>query len=325
MQDIHVSVVIPTKNPGAIFREVIDAATAQKAAFGYEILIIDSGSTDGTVEFVKAHPQLRLHRIAPETFGHGRTRNLAISLTSGPFVAFLTHDAIPVDEHWLANLVAAIEQAPEIAGAFGRHTAHRDASVFTQRDMATHFEGFLQHPLVLTKAMDEARYAHDVGWRQLLHFYSDNNSCLRRSVWQRHPYPDIEFAEDQVWARTIMEAGFAKAYAPDAVVYHSHDYPPISQLRRAFDEANAFRECFGYRLGAGPRAMLRSFVGLSMRDIRLARNRNLGLRATFKQIVRNAALVGGHLLGSHAHKLPKGLSLRLSHDKRLFHNLRTGS
>jgi hypothetical protein len=71
--------------------------------------------------------------------------------------------------------------------------------------------------------------------------------------------------------------------------------------------------------------MLRSFVGLSMRDIRFARSQNLDPRATFKQIARNAALVGGHFLGSYAHKLPRGLSLRLSHDKRLFHNLRTGS
>jgi rhamnosyltransferase len=322
---MHASVVIPTKNPGPIFRSVLRAVQRQEVPFSFEILVIDSGSSDGTVEFVRAEDGIRLIQVPPESFGHGRTRNLAAGLTSSAFIAFITHDAIPASPNWLARLVAAVEQSPDIAGAFGRHVAHRNASAFTKRDLEAHFSGFLQHPLILSLATDPDRYAVDQGWRQLLHFYSDNNSCLRRSVWESVPYPDVDFAEDQIWAKTVIEAGYSKAYAPDAVVEHSHDYDFLSQLRRAFDESNAFRELFGYKLGAGPISMSATFLALARRDLKFARSAKVGVTATIKQIARNGALVTGHLLGTHARRLPSRVSGYLSHDKRLLNNLRTSS
>lgn len=319
---MHASVVIPAKNPGPRFRRVLESVLEQKTPFDFEVLVVDSGSGDGTVEHVRHTRGARLLEVAPESFGHGRTRNLAAAHCGGEFIAFLTHDAVPATRDWLSRLVAAVEQSPEIAGAFGRHVAHRDASSFTRRDLEAHFEGFLHHPLVLSRATDPARYETDQGWRQLLHFYSDNNSCLRRSVWERIPYPDVDFAEDQIWAKTVIEAGYAKAYAPDAVVEHSHDYGFASQLRRAFDESNAFRELFGYRLSTGPLAMGRSFMALSVRDLKFAWARGIGPGATLNQIARNGALVAGHLLGTHAPRLPERLKEFLSHDRRLLHSLR---
>jgi rhamnosyltransferase len=322
---MHASVAILTKNPGPIFRSVLETVLRQQTPFPFEIIVVDSGSSDGTVAYVQRHPNVRLIQIDPEEFGHGKTRNLATQLASGSYVAFLTHDAIPADEHWLARLVAAVEQSPDVAGSFGRHVAHRDASPFMKRDLEAHFAGFLRHPAVLSLATDPQRYARDQGWRQLLHFYSDNNSCLRRSAWEKIPYPEVEFAEDQIWAKTIIEAGYSKAYAHDAVVEHSHDYGPVSQLRRAFDEANAFRELFGYRLGANPLSVLASFAALARRDIAFARAEGIGLGATSRQVVRDAALVSGHFLGTHARRLPERLGSYLSHDKRLLRNLRTSA
>lgn len=320
---MHASVVIPTKNPGPIFRRVLESVKGQDTSFAYEVLVVDSGSTDGTLDYVRRQDGVRLVQVPPASFGHGRTRNQAAGLSQGDYIAFLTHDAVPADRAWLANIVAAVEQAPDVAGAFGRHVAHKDASAFTRREMDTHFAGFLHHPLILSLATDPARYTRDQGWRQLLHFYSDNNSCLRRSVWQRIPYPDVDFAEDQIWAKTVIEAGFSKAYAPDAVVEHSHDYGFFPQLRRAFDEANAFRKLFGYRMSSGPVSAFSTFTALSRRDVKFAWKEKISLAATTRQVGRNGALAAGHLLGTYAHRLPDPLSQYLSHDKRLLNGLRT--
>lgn len=173
------SVVIPTKNPGAIFRDVLDKLIEQDCPWPFEILVIDSGSFDGTVDYVKSKEGVRLHEIAPEEFGHGRTRNLGVELSKGEFVAFLTHDALPLDRNWLGSIVAAVDQAPNIAGAFGRHLAYPDASAFTKRDLEVHFAGFNEHPAVVSRDIDPERYDADQGWRQLLHFYSDRRGCLR--------------------------------------------------------------------------------------------------------------------------------------------------
>jgi rhamnosyltransferase len=314
------SVVIPTKEPGRIFQQVLDRTLAQKAPWPFEIIVIDSGSRDGTVDYARSR-QATVITISPESYGHGRTRNLAISRARGEFVALLTHDAMPADDRWLANLVAAVEQHPSIAGAFGRHIAYEHASPFTKRDLDNHFAGFLTHPLVVNRDTDQERFARDVGWCQFLHFYSDCNSCLRRSVWQRLPYPDVEFAEDQIWAQRVIESGWSKAYAPDAIVYHSHDFTVVDSLRRAFDESAAFRRLFGYRLGGTPWQMLRSIIGLSVADWSWAKANGVTRAQARKRVLQDAARVIGHGLGARVDSLPSWIQTRVSRDRRMFRSL----
>jgi rhamnosyltransferase len=245
--NIQATVVLLTKNPGNIFKEVLPAVLNQKAPWKFEVLIIDSGSTDGTLEFIELHRDVRLVRIASEDFGHGRTRNLAMTTAKGKYVAMLTHDAKPSTEAWLTNLVAPFDLDASVAGVFGRHIAYPTATPYIKRDLDLHFNNFLQWPLIMG-IEDPDRYANDQGYRQVLHFFSDNNACLRKTVWEKLPYPDVDFAEDQLWAKSVIEAGYKRAYQPDAVVYHSHDYNVWNTFRRSFDEARALKKLFGYEL-----------------------------------------------------------------------------
>src|SRR5829696_8570533 len=152
------SVIIPTKNPGPMFRDVLASVRNQVTDWPFEVIIVDSGSTDGTADFIREHRDVTLIEINPKDFGHGRTRNLAIEKARGTFCALLTHDALPADRNWLANLVAAIEQDEEIAGAFGPHLAYPEHGAFTKRDLEHHFRGFDQLPPVLSRETDLARY-----------------------------------------------------------------------------------------------------------------------------------------------------------------------
>jgi len=162
------SVIIPTKNPGPHFQKVLTAVLSQSTAFDYEVLVIDSGSTDGTLEYVKDHvdPRVRLHRIEPAAFGHGRTRNLGVSMTSGQYAVLITHDAMPVNGHWLASMVATADSDPQIAGVFGRHIAYPDADPFTARELEMHFAGFdawalvsLDDPPVMPATRDTGKFS----------------------------------------------------------------------------------------------------------------------------------------------------------------------
>lgn len=302
------------------FVRVLQRVLGQETPWPFDVIVVDSGSRDGTREFAQAQDRVRVIPIPPEQFGHGRTRNYAIAQASGQYVALLTHDAEPVDHTWLVNLVTAVEQDERIAGAFGRHIAYPHASPFSKRDLEDHFNGFLTHPLVVHKDLDPAKYQSDCAWQQFLHYYSDNNSCLRRSVWQTNPYPDVEFAEDQIWARQIIAAGYAKAYAPNAVVYHSHDYGLLERLQRSFDEAMFFNVLFGYRLCDTLPAMLRSAIGLTMRDIRFIRKHRIRTHQPMRitaQAVRNFMHVAGHYLGTHHCWLPDTVRRSLSRDEVL--------
>jgi rhamnosyltransferase len=84
--------------------------------------------------------------------------------------------------------------------------------------------------------------------RAQLHFFSNVNSCIRRQAWERIPFPEIEFGEDQAWAFRVQQAGLATGYADRAIVRHSHAYGALDLFRRRYDEARFMRGHFGYSL-----------------------------------------------------------------------------
>jgi rhamnosyltransferase len=321
---VKASVIIPTKNPGPIFRRVLQMVLAQSTSFDYEVLIVDSGSTDGTMRYIESlsDPRVRLHCIDPSTFGHGRTRNLAISLTTGEYAVLITHDATPANTQWLAEMVSTADSDLAIAGVFGRHVAYPTASPRTARELELHFAGFESQRVVFLD--DPMRYANDLGYRQFLHFFSDNNALIRRSVWQVLPYPDVDFAEDQIWACRAIEAGYKKAYARDGVVMHSHDYDLVERLQRSFDEAYAFRRLFGYVLCQGLVHLFGSWLALTRRDIAFMFSAGLWrshIRDTLILPFDNLMRVAGHYLGSRGDNLPESIRRYLSRDKRIMMGL----
>lgn len=310
------SVVIPTKNAGEQFHCVLMAVIQQKTPWPYEVLVIDSGSSDGTIEFVKSMPGVRLHQIQPSEFGHGKTRNLGISLTSGEFAVMITQDALPANEYWLHELVKVVEQNDAIAAAFGRHLAYPHHGPFLERDLKQHFDGFLQWPAIVCLD-DKERYENDKRYRQMLHFFSDNNACLRRSVWEIIPYPEVDFAEDQLWAKKIIEAGYKKAYADKAIVYHSHSFGFVELGRRCFDEARAMKRMFDYQLCPTLLHLLANSMRTTVNDfIYLKTGNKLWSEKTWllRSPFRNMARQVGYYIGQRADQLPDWLVRFISRD-----------
>jgi rhamnosyltransferase len=205
----------------------------------------------------------------------------------------------------------------QVAGVFGRHVGYENATPFVVWELETHFAGLKNWPKVWIE--DENAYAANQGLRQVFHYYSDNSSCLRKSVWERYPYPEVEFAEDQLWAKQIVEAGFRKAYAWDSVVHHSHNYSPWEKLQRSFDEACAFNRLFGYTLCPSPREMVRQAYRTSRRDLKLAIANRWFLShpgATLLRPLENCAQQIGYFLAtSRSSKLRSAKAL--SRDKQL--------
>jgi len=315
----YCTVIIPTKNGMERLPEVLQGVIAQRTPWDFDVLAIDSGSSDGTIEYLK-NQKIILIEIKPDDFGHGKTRNQAISATNSPFIAMITQDAIPVGNMWLSSLVAAVEKMPNIAGAFGRHIAHEKSNPFIKRDLEVHFDFFNSLPKVISKATDLERYRNDMAWMQILHFFSDNNACLRRSVWEKIPYPDADFAEDQLWAREIIDAGYSKAYAHEAVVRHSHDFSWWEYLQRSFDEARSFSKSFGYSLEPNILMNPNRILTLMRRDLNDLQSGIVKIASPVqagKQLAECVAQVLGHYLGTNYFMLPQCLQLLLSRESNI--------
>jgi len=300
----RVTVAIPTLNGRQDLPVLMNALHQQDCPWPFEILVIDSESDDGTADRAR-ELGARTIEIARSTFQHGRTRNFAVSQAQGEFVAFLTQDAIPANNHWLRELVEPMIDDSTIAGCFGRHVAHFDASIFTEMELAGHFKGFDAHPAVVSCETDRARYDDgDPGWRQFLYFYSDNNSCLRKSVWQQFPYPAVRFGEDQAWARTIIDAGLRKAFVRDAVVRHSHDFDPEEARFRAWEEAFFFADHFNYLQIPSHKVLAQVQRDQARRVRKLGEERGVDPAMIDEQLAIVHAKFDGALYGSALRGLP---------------------
>ena len=236
-----VTVAILTFNGETYLDRILTAVEHQDFPGVVDVLVIDSGSTDGTLGIVAQHPAVRLHEIPNSEFGHGRTRNLAATLAAGRLVAYLTHDAVPTDDHWLRELVAPFEQFRGVEGVVGRQIARPNCVPILKYEIARVFS--TQGPefgttlSYKTDAFDRVpRY-----WLPAA-FYSDVNSAARRDFLLKSlPYRDVNYAEDQLFGRDLLEAGHVKAYAARGVVEHSNDLTYGEYKKRLFDEVVGLR------------------------------------------------------------------------------------
>ena len=213
-----------------------------------------------------------MYEIPPEEFGHGKTRNYGAGKGTGTYIIFLTQDALPANEQWLQSMIDVMQIEEGIAGGFGIHYPYPDCNVLDKRDLPRHFRNFGEENTVFFLE-DKERYYSDQGYQQYLAFFSDNNSCLKRSVWEEIPYQDVDFAEDQIWSRQILEAGYKKVYCPYAAVYHSHNYPLKTYFRRYYDEFKGIYQVYQWKMFASAKGIVRQILAMDKQDIRYILNR----------------------------------------------------
>ena len=317
-----VTVAIPTLNAGDRFRQTLAGVRTQRLDREFELLICDSGSSDDTVAIARRHGA-RVITIPREDFSHGPTRNLLMAEARGEHVAFLTQDAVPAAEDWLARLLAAFQLSAEVGLAFGPYRPRPGASVSVRRELTDWFSSFSTGgPRI--DALDAAdRGAPPRRFLGRLGFFTDANGCVARSAWQQVPFRGVAYAEDHLLAQDMLRAGFAKVFVPEAAVIHSHEYPVGQWLRRSFDESRAIRDVYSW--SAGPRTLVRNFRGNVMADWRWSRGGDEvshwapdrhQVSVLAGSAVHHGARSAGALLGAHADRLPRSLVARLSLEGR---------
>ena len=297
-----VSVIIPSFNAGSQFKTVLKKLTEQDTQFKYDILVIDSGSTDQTVDTIRSFQSagVSLHQIPNNEFQHGRTRNLAVSMTEGDYVAILTQDATPADKHWLAKLIGGFSFSDRVAGVIGRHKGYPEHGGFVARDLDNMFDRFADFGQLYSveKGLPSFFYRGGVPWQMNMQFYSDNNSAISRSAWKVLPYPEIEWGEDQVWAWEMLKAGFHKAYVDDACVFHSHNFLQQQHFKVCLTEGIFFAENFGWSFYSERPSQEAQISQMNTRDLHYAVESKIPRGDLKRQMSRNKATVEGRAEGS---------------------------
>lgn len=311
-----VTVAIPVLNGGALFGHVLEAVRGQRLDRPVDLLIADSGSTDGSRELAES-AGARMIDVPPGEFSHGDTRNRLAEEARGTHVAFLTQDSVPADEAWLERLLEGFTLAGDVALAFGPYRARPGASPAVRRELDSLFQAFAPDGRPRVDRADSPNEGPGLGRRP---FFTDANGCISRAAWTRVPFRRVPYAEDQALALDLLAAGYAKAYLPAAAVIHSHDYPPLTLFRRCFDEWRALREIHGHVAPAGP-VQAGLVVQRAVRDdVEMLQAegapRAALVRGGAESLRHHCLRATGAALGSRADRLPAWLRRRMSLEGR---------
>lgn len=240
-----VSVVIPAYNAGPGFAKLLKRISDQRNDFAYEVLVVDSGSTDGTVDVARRYGAT-VHQISKSEFNHGVTRNLGVSLSRGEYVALTVQDAVPLDEYWLAAMVENLDRDERVAGVYGRQVPHAYASLITRALTNSLASASMERREQLIE--DPAQYRRlPPNRRRRLAAFDNVSSCVRRSVWEELPFDATNFGEDVRWGKKAVEAGYKIVYEPRSAVFHSHERGALYDLRRHYVDQRVLLELFGAR------------------------------------------------------------------------------
>jgi rhamnosyltransferase len=235
---VALSIIMVVKNEARNLEISLPIVLRQTIAAPYEVILIDSGSTDGSIALIEGiavrDPRVRLIRIRPEEFHHARTRNAGVELARGAYVVFLGGDALPRDDSWLGNLVRPIMDgtADGVALAYGRQVPRTDADVSNVCRMTFNYGDVSR----------VKRRGQGLSSRELF-FFSSVSCCVSRALVST-PFFDDAYPvnEDVTLSARVIAADLAIAYCADSVVVHSHNYGYWEMLQRAFDNAVVYRK-----------------------------------------------------------------------------------
>lgn len=214
-----VSIIMRSYNEGWALRETLPALAGQ-AFDRWELIVIDSGSTDGSQELIRAACPAHFVQLTPAEYNPSRVMNQGFELARTGFGIFLNADATPQGPAWLGPLVEAL-QSPRVAACFGRQIPRPDCQAVFACDYDRCFG----------PERESARWEH---------FFSMVSSGLRRDVWERRGFrEDLQYAEDDEYTRWCRARGYEVVYVPESVAMHSHNYTPEQAYKRAFGDARA--------------------------------------------------------------------------------------
>jgi len=266
-----ISCVIRTYNESRHLGKLIEVLRSQQSDCEHpEIIVVDSGSTDSTVEIAESH-KVKLIKMPKSEFNYSKSLNLGIESSTGGLIVILSAHSIPCNNDWLQRMCAHFENE-RIAAVYCRQVPWPGA------DPAEVFR------IKNTFGTQSKIFSRDTINENMR--FSNAASCIRQSLWKKHPFTIMPAAEDREWAQWAIKNGYQVIYDAEAPVYHSHNESCRKSAQRIVEIEKAA-------------------------DIRLLRKRNLLL--TIKQamgrFIRHLVVVysSEHFKGSRAHHSVKCL------------------
>lgn len=208
-------------NEGWAIKGSIDAVFQQDFEGEIELIIIDSGSSDGSIQTIQDDGRARLIEIPLGTYVPGPVLNLGAREASHDWIVYLNADAEPQDAQWLKKLLDSCLNDPMHGVSFSRQVPRSDCKAVYAHDYDRCF----------------GPERESVHWD---HFFSMVSCATHRSVLEAVPIrEDLQYAEDDEWTRRLIREGYQVHYAIESIAIHSHNYTLRESYKRSFGDAKA--------------------------------------------------------------------------------------
>ncbi len=217
------SIVIRTLNEAEYLNDLLVMIEKQNTSgLDHEVVLIDSGSTDGTVEIAKSHG-CRITNISKQEFSFGRSLNRGCDFAKGDLLVFISGHCIPENENWLQSICQPLIDG-QASYSYGRQIGDDDSNYSERRIFAKYYPIQSQIP-------------------QRGFFCNNANAAVLRSAWADLRFDEeLTGLEDMALAKPLVEAGHAVAYVADAPVFHHHTETWAGVQRRFEREAIALQQ-----------------------------------------------------------------------------------
>ena len=200
---MRASIIIRTLNEAKHLGDLLQAISQQQTdGMDWEVVIVDSGSTDGTLEIARAY-DCRIEPITREEFSFGRSLNLGCEAATGDFLVLISGHCVPCDERWLQVLCQPLIDS-HAEYSYGRQLGGTDSHYSECQIFAKYFP-------------EKSRVPQSG-------FYCNNaNSALTRLAWEEFGFDEqLTGLEDMELAQRLTKRGGRLAYVAEAPVYHYH-------------------------------------------------------------------------------------------------------
>lgn len=222
MAEPTVSVLMRTKNEERYIDETLSALFSQTYE-QFEVLVVDSGSTDKTLEIVGKYP-VRIFHLSPESFTFGYALNFGIVRSRGEYIVCLSAHALPASGDWIKRAVTCFQDT-RVAAVMMQTLPRPDCNPFDRRGLIRKY----------------GRAKGDISEGPPF-FFSNANSVIRKTVWEKVPFDEhLPASEDLDWQLKVVQRNFTIIYDPDIQVFHSHNESLRQIYTRYHREERSFR------------------------------------------------------------------------------------
>jgi len=217
----QISVVMRSYNEAWAIEDTLRGIFDQDYTGRIELIVIDSGSTDGSHQIIRRYQPKEFIVLEPGTYVPGKVLNQGFQLASHDWVVFNNSDATPANRQWLTGLLRTALSSPRLGAAFSRQIPRGDCQAVFAHDYERCFG-------------PQRESAH---WD---HFFSMVSCVAYKPTWAQIPIrEDLQYAEDDEWTRRLKASGYEILLAEKSLSIHSHNYTPAEAYKRARGDAIA--------------------------------------------------------------------------------------